>query len=170
MNAQPRTSTRSEDIRMLDAEVSKLHDQIRMRSPASLFKRVYLGFRTIRQGVTRDNRRHAQLLAIELEGLRGHGHFPQRGAKYDYHAYVETVTEWVREAGAVCATGARPKPPRAVNDALVKLVAYVADYVLLYQDLNGHLPLYGIYHDGERRHPWDNSPWREDPYNNLCDQ
>lgn len=171
MTKLPHSQVTSDDIRALYQRVKDLEAGKGLRSPARLFHTVYKGYQSVHGGLTSSTLVHARRMVIELEGMWADGHFPRSGVGQQYHDAVVELSQWIRDVeqqnrGGQIAAGRTPEVPASVRRSLRNLLAYVTNYVNRYKRLDGHLPLLGPYSDQQQPHPWDQSPWRDSPYDN----
>ena len=160
-------ATTNDDLRELWGKVLSLKDDLRLRSPAQIFKVVYQGAAQIQKGSGARLLPRVVRMQIELEGLLETGHFPPRGRSQDLEGQVRLICSYIQslkqaKQGDLTAPKWSKEHAKALRDVMI----YMTDYIGRYKGLNGHLPLFGPYSSKTESHPWDGSPWREAPYDN----
>lgn len=160
-------ATTNDDLKALWNQVSGLKDEVRLRSPAQVFKIMYQGAAQLQKG--RGTRLLPRIvrMQIELEGLVDSGHFPPAGRSQNLQAQARLLGDYIQEYKSAKENDLpAPKWSQEQARALRDVMLYLTEYIGRYKDLNGHLPLLGPYSEATKPHPWDGSPWREKPYDN----
>lgn len=155
------------DMRDLKALIHEFSAPVRMQSPASLYLAIYEGCRALHYGCTEQNMKHLIRMNIEMERMSDSGHFPQSGAGQRLTLSTQRLGQYILAMHRFFANNhSKPKWTQELNQDTKDVARYFTDYVKLYADLNGHLPLIGPYCD-KPEHPWDKSPWKVSSFDNT---
>lgn len=164
-NAKPQTLKNS--VKSIWQAVMSLDEPVRLRSPAHVFMVMYDACIPLQKGISDADLVTLKRMQIELEGLLNTGHFPQSGQAQKRAVQAGRLIDYLRAAThALAQQETHPEWTPDLALALKEVMAYLTEYLGSYHRLNGHLPLFGPFYKGEP-HPWDKSPWSENPYDNT---